>query len=113
MMDKFKNIEPKVAGLRCEIQVCNQSGHDVLTTFDPAETATVVDAQTELVAFWDSCIEEFTRGGTRATGLKPLVNGRRPGTAEGETELLDVKAPDFDLRKFEQVTIMPYPLCGG
>ena len=111
MNAKFQNIQPKRAGLRCEIQICNQQGHGVLTTYDQGVDNSVEVAQAELVAFFDECISDFNRGGK--SGLKPIVNGRRVGAPEGENELIDVKAPDFDLSLFEQVTVMPFPLAGG
>lgn len=107
-MSKFQGIQPKRAGLRCEIQICNHQGHGVLTTYDPGVDNSVEIAQADLETFWDDCIEQY---GSR--GLKPLVNGRRVGAGEQENELLDIKAPDFDLSLFEQVTVMPFPLVGG
>lgn len=106
----FQNIEPKRAGLRCEVQIINHQGHGVLTTFDPAVDNSVEIAQADLTTFFDQCISEFDRCGS---GLKPIVAGRRPGQAQGVTDLIDIKAPDFDLGKFEQVTVIPVPLSGG
>lgn len=110
-MPCFQNIKTKREGLRCEVQVFNQQGHGVLTTYDQDVDNSVKVAQADLVNFFDECIAEFSRGG--ATGAKPNVWGRRADMAEGETEMIDVKAPDFDLSLFEQVTIMPMPLVGG
>ncbi len=112
MNAKFQDIQPKRAGLRCEVQVINQQGHGVLTTYDQGVDNSVAIAQADLEAFFDGCIAEFNRGGC-STGLEPKVWGRRPGMAEGETELVDIKTPEFDLGLFEQVTIMPMPLAGG
>lgn len=111
MNAKFQDIQPKRAGLVCEIQVVNHQGHGVLTTYEPGVDNSVELAQGELEAFFDECITSFNRGG--ASGLKPMVNGRRIGAGTEENELLDIKAPDFDLSLFEQVTIMPVPLAGG
>ena len=112
MNAKFQDIQPKRAGLACEIQVINQQGHGVLTTYDPGVDNSVEIAQADLVNFFDECIADFKRGG-RESGLKPIVNGRRIGAGVEENELVDIKAPDFDLSLFEQVTIMPMPLAGG
>jgi hypothetical protein len=106
---KFQNIQTKRKGLRCQIQVTNHSGHDVLTTYEPGVDNSVEVAQADLAAFWDDCIAEFSRGGR--TGLKPLVAGTKPG--ESEAILVDPKAPDFDLSLFENITVMPFPLAGG
>lgn len=111
MTAKFQDIVPKRAGLRCEIQVCNHQGHGVLTTYDQDVDNSVEVAQADLVEFWDQCIAEFNRSGK--SGLKPIVNGRRIGAITHENELLDIKAPEFDLGLFEQVTIFPVPLAGG
>lgn len=108
---KFQNIQPKRAGLRCEVQVINEQGHGVLTTYDPVVDNSVEIAQADLTTFFDECIESFKRG--RSGGLKPLVNGRRIGAGVEENELVDIKSPDFDLSLFEQITIMPMPLSGG
>jgi len=107
----FQNIQPKRAGLRCEVQVINTQGHGVLTTYDEAVDNSVEVAQADLAEFFDECIKAYKRGG--GGGLKPKVWGKLPGAAEGETDLIDVTAPDFDLSLFEQVTIMPGPMAGG
>lgn len=109
---KFQDIQPKRAGLRCEIQVINNQGHGVLTTYEPGVDNSVEIAQADLTAFFDECIASFNRGGY-SSSLKPLVNGRRIGAGVEENELLDIKAPDFDLSLFEQITIMPVLLSGG
>jgi len=106
MNAKFQDIKPKVAGLACEIQVCNLSGHDVLTTFDPGVDNSVELATEELSKFWDECIQAY--GGRK---LKPIVHGIPTGETEGV--LIDPKAEDFDLSLFENVTVMPFPLAGG
>jgi hypothetical protein len=111
MNEKFQDIQPKRPGLRCEVQVINHQGHGVLTTYDPVVDNSVEVAQADLAAFWDECVKEFTRGGKR--GLKPFVNGLRVGAPHDADELIDVKAPDFDLGLFERVTIMPVPIVGG
>lgn len=114
MRAKFQNIQPKRKGLRCEVQVINHQGHGVLTTYDPDVDNSVEVAQADLVKFFDECIGSFDKGNRYGGGgLKPLVNGRRIGAGIEDNELLDVKAPDFDLSLFEQVTIMPVPLAGG
>ncbi len=110
---KFQDIQPKVAGLACEIQVINQQGHGVLTTYEKGVDNSVELATAELAAFWGDCISSFNRGGGPSSGLKPIVNGRRIGAGIEENEELDITAPDFDLSLFEQVTIMPMPLSGG
>jgi len=107
---KFQDVEPKRAGLRCEIQVLNHQGHGVLTTYEQGVDDSVEVAQADLEAFFDDCIKSYRRG---RRGLKPLVNGRRIGAGVEGNELIDVKSPDFDLSLFEQVTIMPFPLVGG
>jgi len=112
MTAKFQNIQPKRAGLRCEIQVINHQGHGVLTTYDPAVDNSVEIAQADLAAFFDECTDTFHRSRPDSK-LKPIVNGRRIGAGIEENELLDIKSPDFDLSLFEQVTIMPTPLVGG
>ena len=112
MNAKYQDIQPKRAGLRCEIQVINQQGHGVLTTFESGVDNSVEIATAELQAFMDECIASFNRGG-RSSGLKPIVNGRRIGAGIEENEMVDIKAPDFDLAAFEQITIMPMPLSGG
>lgn len=108
---KFQDIETKRPGLRCEVQVFNHQGHGVLTTYEPGVDNSVEVAQADLIEFFDECIAEFTRSGSR--GLKPLVAGRTSTMPPGESAQIDVKAPDFDLSLFEQVTIMPMPLAGG
>ena len=113
MNAKFQDIQPKRAGLRCEVQIINQQGHGVLTTYEPGVDNSVEIAQADLTAFFDECIISFNRGRSHVGGLKPIVNGRRIGAGTEENELLDIKAPDFDLSLFEQVTIMPMPLAGG
>ena len=116
MNAKFQDIKPKRAGLRCEVQVINQQGHGVLTTYEPGVDNSVEVAQADLAVFFDECIASFNRGRSSSSyigGLKPIVNGRRIGAGIEENELIDIKAPDFDLSLFEQVTIMPMPLSGG
>lgn len=108
---KFQDIQPKRAGLRCEVQVINRQGHGVLTTYEQGVDDSVEIAQADLEAFLDECIADFQRSGSM--GLRSLVNGRRVGAGIEENELLDIKAPDFDLSLFEQVTIMPVPFAGG
>jgi hypothetical protein len=108
MNAKFQDIQPKRAGLRCEVQIINHQGHGVLTTFDPAVDNSVEIAQADLASFFDECIESFNKG--RGGGLTPNVWGRKP---EGEMDLIDIKAPDFDLGLFEQITVMPTPMSGG
>lgn len=109
MNAKFQDIQPKQAGLRCEIQVLNHQGHGILTTYDPAVDNSVEIATKELDDFWNDCIKSFERGGSKSK-LTPIVNGIRSG---GSTELIDIKAPDFNLSLYEQVTIMPMPMVGG
>jgi len=110
-MAVFQNIKTKVSGLRCEIAVMNHQGHGVLTTYDQGVEGSVVDAQQTLESFWDECIDEFRRCGRG--GLKPLVTGRTRDMPDGETVLIDIKAPDFDLSEFEQIVVQPVPLTGG
>lgn len=114
MQAKFQDIQPKREGLACEVQVINEQGHGVLTTYEPGVDNSVEVAQADLTAFFDECITDFNRGRRHGgSGLKPIVNGRRIGAGTEENELLNVKAPDFDLSLFEQVTVMPMPLSGG
>lgn len=108
MRQKFQNIQPKRKGLACEVQVINTQGHGILTTYEQGVDNSVVEAQTDLVEFWNECIESFERGGS---GLRPLVNGLRRGATENET--VDVTAPEFDLGLYTRVTIMPVPMSGG
>lgn len=109
MNAKFQDIQPKQAGLRCEIQVLNNQGHGILTTFDPDVDNSVKLATKELDDFWNECIRSYKRGGVESK-LTPIVNGIKPC---GSTDLLDIKAPDFDLSLYEQVIIMPMPYVGG
>lgn len=110
MNAKFQDIQPKQAGLRCEIQILNHQGHGILTTYDPEVDNSVELATKELSDFWDECINSFSRGGRSESKLTPIVNGIKPC---GSTDLIDIKAPDFDLSLYEQVTIMPMPMVGG
>jgi len=112
MNAKFQDIQPKRDGLRCEVQIINLQGHGVLTTYEPGVEDSVEVAQADLTAFFDECIADFNRG-SRKSNLKPKVWGHRPGMAEGETDLLDIKAPEFDLGLFDQVMVMPVPITGG
>jgi len=109
MKAKFQNIQPKVDGLRCEIQVLNHQGHGILTTFAPEVENSVELATKELNDFWGSCVDEYP--GKNETVKKPHTWGRKVG--ESELNPIDIKAPDFDLGLFEQVTILPTPMAGG
>jgi len=100
----FQNIQPKRVGLRCEVQVINFQGHGVLTTYDVDVDNSVEIAQSDLVDFFDKCIKEYGRN-----PLPPIVNGN----LSGRNVLIDVKAPEFDLSLYTNVTIMPCPLAGG
>lgn len=112
MNANFQDIKPKRAGLRCEVQVINLQGHGVLTTYEPGVDNSVEIAQADLEAFFDECIASFRRS-SPSSGLKPFVNGRLIGAGVDGNERLDIKAPDFDLSLYEQVTIMPVALSGG
>lgn len=110
-MSKFQNVATKRKGLRCEIQIMNHSGHDVLTTYDTEVDNSVEVAQAELTAFFNECIAEFEK--SSRGGLKPLVTGRTADMAQGDTTLVDPLAPDFDLSLYTQILIQPVPLVGG
>jgi len=104
-MSIFQNIKTRHKGHGCKIRVMNYSGDDVLTTYALDKPETVTVAQSDLAAFMDSCIAEY--GGQ----VNPNVFGRRIGM--NEFDMVDIKAPDFDLSLFSEVLVQPVPLTGG
>lgn len=109
-MSVTQNIKTKRRGLRCEVQVMNSSGHDVLTTYDREVDNSVEVATEDLQRFMDECINEFR---TKGSGLTPNVWGRSRDNPSGEMDQIDVKADGFSVEPFTQITVMPVPLTGG
>jgi len=107
----FQDIQTRQKGFRCEVQVMNQSGHDVLTTFAPEDVASVEVATQDLADFWAQCIEEYERRGKK--GLRPNIFVRKSGDPMGEMDLLDTSDGKLDLSTFEQVLIQPIGIIGG
>ena len=101
----IQNLETVNPGRRCKVRVMNNSGDDVLTTFDNADVATCVEASETIEDFWSRCIDEHKT---------PTIFGKAVGG--GGFDLLRVDEgckPNFDLGLFEEILIQPAPLVGG
>lgn len=108
---KYQNIHTKRKGLRCPIRIMNNSGDDVLTTYDTAVDDSAAVATEDLQRFWNECVEEFRDKGT---SLTPRVYGKSVGSTSFDPITGDdINAPEFDVSLFDEILIQPVPLSGG
>ncbi len=112
-----QNVKTIRKGLPCSVNVGNGSGHDVLTTWDNGDVATVEAANLDVEKFFNQCVDEFAlRSGSR-TPCRPNIFGRPVGGARDGMDLMPVNEHghlrDLDLSRFEEVLIQPVGLSGG
>jgi hypothetical protein len=100
----IQNVQTVRAGLPCRVNVMNHSGDDLLTTYDPANAATCVEAAETIEAFWSRCIDEHH--------VTPTIFGRAVGGETFDLIQFDDK-PNLDPGLFEEILIQPVPLTGG
>jgi len=110
----YQNVKIIVKGNPCKVRVANHSGDDILTTYDHGDVATVDQANMDVAAFFNACVDEFKLKNP-SRPCKPNMFVRPKGEQDMTlvTTADDGKVHDLDLSLFEEVLIQPVPLAGG